>query len=281
MQKLVKNWIFTLVVCILLTLFAVLLVIDNLGLIGERYIAYTVIHVLTAVALIIYIILALFPQVPRYKNNSGRLFLLAEIAILLLTAVVQIGVELFRDFPVLSDLQVWSVLALAVWLRVTVLTVRAYMLQGIVPAVPLVAEAAPEAPQAAPEAATAASDSATATEPATAENTPVRVPLWRVCLYLLLGAISVWQIVTPLVKDKDFVFGLAAATAVFATIFAVFTVQNQKVWRAAHPKKVKTPAPAVAETAVVPVEDTPAEVVSADAVPASEPVKETADAAET
>lgn len=281
MQKLVKNWIFTLVVCILLALFAVLLVIDNLGLIGERYIAYTVIHVLTAVALIIYIILALFPQVPRYKNNSGRLFLLAEIAILLLTAVVQIGVELFRDFPVLSNLQVWSVLALAVWLRVTVLTVRAYMLQGIVPAVPLVAEAAPEAPQAAPEAATAASDSATATEPATAENTPVRVPLWRVCLYLLLGAISVWQIVTPLVKDKDFVFGLAAATAVFATIFAVFTVQNQKVWRAAHPKKVKTPAPAVAETAVVPVEDTPAEVVSADAVPASESVKETTDAAET
>ena len=264
MQKLVKNWIFTLIVCILLAMFAVLLVIDNMGLIGERYFAHSVIHVLTAVALVIYIVLALCPQVPRYKNNSGRFFLLAEIAILLITAVAQVGVELVSNIPLLSKLQVWSVLALAVWLRVTVLTVRAYMLQGIVPNVPLTAEPVSEAtPAATAENAPAqTTDTVVAEGSVPVENALVRVPLWRVCLYLLLGALAVWQIVTPSVEDKHFVFGLAATTAVFATIFAVFTVQNQKEWRKTHPKKVRSSVPVSEETGLVPVETPAAEPVS-------------------
>lgn len=243
MQRLVKNRIFTLIVCILLTMFAVLLVIDNLGLIGERYIAFHVIHVLTAVALIVYVVLALCPMVPRYKNNSGRIFLLVEIAVLLVTAVAQIGVELFRDLPILSDLQVWAVLGLAVWLRATVLTIRAYLLQGAVPAVPLVAEAEVKEPSATPV--------------APAEPAEGAAPLWRVCLYLLLSAVGVWQIARP-VDDKYFIYGLIGATAVFATIFAVFTVQNQRVWREAHPKKVKTPEPVVPVTENDPAQNLPA-----------------------
>ena len=244
MQKLVKNWIFTLIVCILLAMFAVLLVIDNLGLLGERYVAYSVLHVLTAVALAVYVVLALCPMVPRYKNGSGRLFLLIEIAVLLVTVVSQIGVEFFRDLPLLSDLPVCSVLGLALWLRASVLTLRAYLLQGIAANVPLVAEQT-DAP---------------------APADPVRVPLWRVCLYILLGAVGVWQMVSPLIKDKHIVYGIAAAAAVFATIFAVLTVQNQKEWRKTHPKPVKQPVPvpvAAEDQAVVPVEaPAPAEVVA-------------------
>ena len=70
MQKLMRNWIFTLVVCILLAMFAVLLLLDNLGVTGEKYIAYQVIHVMTAVALAIYVILALCPMVPRERGAA-------------------------------------------------------------------------------------------------------------------------------------------------------------------------------------------------------------------
>ena len=253
MQKLVKNWIFTLIVCILLAMFAVLLVIDNLGLLGERYVAYSVLHVLTAVALAVYVVLALCPMVPRYKNGSGRLFLLIEIAVLLVTVVSQIGVEFFRDLPLLSDLPVCSVLGLALWLRASVLTLRAYLLQGIAANVPLVAEQT-DAP---------------------APAAPVRVPLWRVCLYILLGAVGVWQMVSPLIKDKHIVYGIAAAAAVFATIFAVLTVQNQKEWRKTHPKPVKLPVPVAAEDqAVVPVEAPAEEGAPAPAAEVVAPVAE-------
>lgn len=263
MQKLVKNWIFTLIVCILLAMFAVLLVIDNLGLLGERYIAHSVIHVLTAVALAIYVILALCPMVPRYKNGSGRIFLLIEIAVLSLTVVSQIGVELFRNLPLLGDLSVWSVLGLAVWLRASVLTIRAYLLQGIAPTLPVATENGENKQQ--------------TQEQATAAPTLVRVPLWRVCLYILIGAVGIWQMAAPKVSDKFFVYGIAAASAVFASIFAVLTVQNQKEWRKTHPKKVKAPVAApVAEEDAAPAADPLAAPVPAEAAATAEAAPATA-----
>ena len=220
MQKIMKNWIFTLIACILLVMFAVLLLLDNLGVLGERYIAYHFIHILTAVALAVYVILALCPMVPRYKGGSGRTFLLAEIAILAVTVVSQIGVAFFGDIPWLSDLEVCSVLGLALWLRTFVLIVRAYLLQGM---------PAPEA---------------TEKETDASVKPFARVPLWRLCVYILCASVGVWQMVQPTIRDKHFIYCIAAVTAVFATIFAVLTVQNQKEWRKTHPKKVKVNAPA-------------------------------------
>ncbi len=223
MQKIMKNWIFTLIACILLVMFAVLLLLDNLGVLGERYIARRFIHILTAVALAVYVILALCPMVPRYKGGSGRAFLLAEIAILAVTVVSQIGVSFFGDIPWLSDLEVCSVLGLALWLRAFVLIVRAYLLQGM------------------PAPATTEAEADASVKPL------ARVPLWRLCVYILCVAVGVWQMVRPTIHDEHFIYCIAAVTAVFATIFAVLTVQNQKEWRKTHPKKVKAPAELPAE----------------------------------
>ena len=227
MQRIMKNWIFTMVTCILLAILAVLMFLDGAG-IGDLYIGRQIIHVLTAVSLLIYIILALCPLVPKYHTRSGRTFLIGEIVILTVTAVAQIGVEMF-NVPVLSKLEVCSVLGLAVWLRSSVMIVRAYLVQGIVKPAEQVADAA--------EVAEPVSEQAEE-QPKKKKKTLralVRTPLWRLCTYILMGAIGVWQMVRPLIEDRYFVFAIAAAAAIFAVIFAVFTVQNHK----ALPKKPK------------------------------------------
>ena len=52
MQKLMKNWIFTLIVCILLSILSVLMFLDGVG-VGDVHIGYRIIHVLTAVVLLL------------------------------------------------------------------------------------------------------------------------------------------------------------------------------------------------------------------------------------
>lgn len=246
MQKLMKNWIFTLVTCILLTILSVLMFLDGAG-VGDLFIGQKIIHVLTAVALAVYVILALCPMVPKYHTRSGRSFLLAEIVILTVTVIAQIGVELFRDIPWLSDLAVCSVLGLAIWLRSFVLIVRAYLLQGITPA--------------------------KANKEGTKKNARhlSRTPLWRLCLYIIMGSFGVSQMVKPLVKDQWFVFCIATAAAVFAIIFAIFTVENHKACpkKPAKKKKPETVADAANEiVAALPGGN-------AAPVPATEPAPDT------
>lgn len=246
MQKLMKNWIFTLITCILLAILSVLMFLDGAG-VGDLFIGQRIIHVLTAVALAIYVILALCPMVPKYHTRSGRSFLLAEIAILAVTVIAQIGVELFSNIPWLSDLAVCSVLGLALWLRSFVLIVRAYLLQSIVPT----------------------AEASEGKEDAKKDARPlVRTPLWRLCLYIVMGAIGVSQMVKPLIKDQWFVFCIAAAAAVFAIIFGFFTVQNHKA-RPKKPAKEKQP-----ETVAEAASEIVAALPEGDAAPA--PVAEAA-----
>lgn len=214
-----KNWIFTLVTCILLTMFGVLLVLDNLGLTGERYIAAHFIRALAATGLVVYVVLALCPMVPKYKNGTGRTFLLGEIVILLVTATAQLGVMAF-DIPFISEQEVFSVLAFAVWLRTFVLIVRAYLVQGKIDTISNNEKAAEEE-----------NDEKDENKKKTAVLSVT--PLWKFCAYLVLGAIGVWQMVDPLIKTSAMVYCIAAASGVFAIIFAVFTVQNHQ----ARPKK--------------------------------------------
>ena len=223
MQKLMKNWIFTLITCILLAILSVLMFLDGAG-VGDLFIGRRIIHVLTAVALAIYVVLALCPMVPKYHNGTGRIFLLCEIAILAFTVVTQIGVEMFSNIPWLSDLAVCSVLGLALWLRAFVLIVHSYLVLGIVSG--------------------GGQEKAEGEEKKTAPAF-VRTPLWKLCGYVLMSSVGVWQMARPLIEDRFFVFCIAAAAGVFAVIFGVFTAQNHK----ARPKKEKKQPETVAEAA--------------------------------
>ena len=263
MQRIMKNWIFTLITCMLLAILAVLMLLDGLG-VGDLYIGRRIIHVLTAVSLLIYVVLALCPLIPKYHTRSGRTFLIGEIVVLAVTAVAQIGVEMF-NMPVLSKLEVCSVLGLAVWLRSSVMIVRAYLVQGIVK--PVAQDA----------------DAEGAAEPAGEQVTGkkktlralVRTPLWRLCTYIIMGAIGVWQMVRPLIEDRYFVFAIAGAAAIFAVIFAVFTAQNHKAAPKKPKKEKKATAPKVASELPIepvavlplpaPVEEQPAAEEAAEA----------------
>jgi hypothetical protein len=236
MQRIMKNWIFTLVTCILLTILSVLMFLDGAG-VGDLYIGRGIIHMLTAVSLLIYVVLALCPLVPKYHTRSGRTFLIGEIVILTVTAVAQVGIEVFNNIPVLSKLAVCSVLGLAVWLRSSVMIVRAYLVQGIVKPTEQ-ADGAKEDQLAGEQA-----EETQQKKKKKTLRTLVRTPLWRLCTYILMGAIGVWQMVRPLIEDRYFVFAIAAVAGVFAIIFAVFTVQNHKALPPKPKKEKKAPAP--------------------------------------
>jgi hypothetical protein len=84
-----------------------------------------------------------------------------------------------------------------------------------------------------------------------------QVPLWLFCIYILLGAVGVWQIVDPLIENRYFSFVIAGIALVFAVIFGVFTAQNRKALPK-KPKKEKTPK---GEDAVAPVAELPVPAV--------------------
>ena len=197
MQKLIKNWIFTLITCILLTILAVLMFLDGFD-IGGLHIGERLIHLAAGIALILYVVFALFPLSWRYKGTL-RFFVIGEIAILLLTAVAHICVEWFT-VPLVSALQVCSVLGLAIWLRGAVETVHAYI------------SAAEEQP-------------------------PKRVPLWKLLAYILLSAVGVWQLIAPTISDRTFIFVIGTAAGVMAILFAVLTASNRKAGEAERKAK--------------------------------------------
>lgn len=188
MQKLMKNWIFTLITCILLTVLAVLMFLDGFE-IGGLHIGARLIHLIAAIALSLYVIFALFPLSVRYKGTL-RIFVLVEIVLLSLTAVAHLCMEWFM-IPLLSSLEVCSVLGFALWLRGVVETVHAYL---------SAADADPKK----------------------------RIPLWKLLAYILLCAVGVWQLIAPSVSDRAFIFVIAVAATVMAGIFAWMTASNRK-----------------------------------------------------
>ena len=97
MQKLMKNWIFTLITCILLTVLAVLMFLDGFD-VGGLHIGARLIHLVAAIALVLYVIFALFPLSVRYKGTL-RAFAIGEIVLLSLTAVAHICMEWFTRTP--------------------------------------------------------------------------------------------------------------------------------------------------------------------------------------
>lgn len=125
MEKLMKNWIFTLVICILLSILAVLMILGALNVLS---LAKDLLHLLAAVILVLYTVFAVIPMLPRYRGTA-RVFLIGEIAVLLLTAVAQASMQAF-EIPVLSRLAIFSVFGLALWLRGAVATIHAYLMQG-------------------------------------------------------------------------------------------------------------------------------------------------------
>lgn len=208
MQKLMKKWVFTLVVCILLAVLAVLMFLSGFK-VGKLNIGGDILHIVAAVALILYVFFALFPQMWRYRGALQG-FAIGEVVILLLTAVAHIFMG-YVTIPLISSLEICSVLGLALWLRGVVETVHAYLSN-----------------------AKDASD-------------PKRIPLWQLLLYILLSAFGVWQLVSPLLPDKFFVFAIGTASAVIAVIFGIYTVNNRKDTAAERKAKKEAKAKKQAE----------------------------------
>lgn len=196
MEKLMKNWIFTMVVCILVTLLAVVMLLGALEVKNFTF-ARDILHLLAAVVLLMYVIFALFPLVARYRGTL-QVFEIGEVALLLLTVVGQTCQQWF-DVPVLSRLAVCSVFGLAFWARGVVEIVHAYLTHGT--------------------------------------ESKKKIPLWGLCLYILLCAFGIWQVAKPSIQDKYFLWCIFAVSVVVAGIFAYATIQNRK--KTPHKPKTK------------------------------------------
>ena len=226
MQKLMKNWIFTMTTCILLSVLAVLMLLGAFEVKGFT-LAKDILHLLVAVVLSIYIVFTLFPVLWRYRGVP-RLFVLLEIAILILTVVALVFAQV--NVPFFSSLQVCSVVGLAIWLRGAVEIVRAYVLKG--------------------------------TEGAK------KMPLWALCLLILLSAFGVWQMAAPTIQDKHFLFVIAAVAIVMAFIFGFVTAENRK--RGGKGKRAKGKGTKKAAKGDTPALDSP----KAPALPAAKETSE-------
>lgn len=206
MQKLFKNWIFTLITCILLSMLAVVMFLGALDLKGFT-LANDILHLLVAVALVLYLIFAVFPLFVRYRGASLA-FLAGEVALLVLVIVGQTCTQ-FVDVPLFADMPVCSVLGITLWLRGVVEMIHAFLvrrLEGV-----------------------------------------KQLPLWGFCLYMALASLGIWQVASPTVPDKYFLFVIGTVAAVVATIFGVFTAQNRR----ALPPRAKKQKPQEAPTAPV------------------------------
>ena len=127
MQKLMKNWIFTLITCILLAVLTTIMLLGAFELKGFT-LARDILHLLVAVVLALYVIFALFPMLVRYRGVP-QIFVGVEIALLILTMIALVFAQI--NMPFFSTLQVCSVVGLVLWLRGSVEVVHAYVLQGI------------------------------------------------------------------------------------------------------------------------------------------------------
>ena len=124
MQKIMKNWIFTLVMGIVLLLLATLMLLDGFG-VADRFWTVEIIHEITAVFVACYVVLVLCPMIPRYTKNA-RFFALGEIAILLLV-VVGIFFNSVSRIRWIEALVLCSVVGLVIWLRSVVELIRSYL----------------------------------------------------------------------------------------------------------------------------------------------------------
>lgn len=197
MQKLMKNLIFTAVSCVLLVALAVVLFLDGFDVGGMRM-ADRMLHLFAAVALVIYTVFALFPLVGRY-NGLLRGFVLGEIAILLVMALLQICME-WVVVPIAFLTRPCVLLGLVLWLRATVEILHAYLC-------------------------------------AANKESEARVPLWKLLFYMLLSALGVWQMAKPLISDKSFVFAIGTVAGVMGVLFAAMTVSNYRATAPARAAK--------------------------------------------
>lgn len=126
MQKLIKNWIFTLIVCILLAVLTTVMLLGAFEVKGFT-LAHEILHILMAVIVGVYTVFAIFPLVVRYRGII-RVFVCVEILILMLAIVALACAQV--DVPFFSTLQVCSVVGLAIWARGAVEIIHAYLLQG-------------------------------------------------------------------------------------------------------------------------------------------------------
>lgn len=127
MQKLMKNWIFTLTTAIVLALLALLMILDGAG-VADRFFTQSIIHEITAVFIIFYIVLVLGPMIPRYQRLV-RYFALAEIALLALV-VLGVFVNMIGDIRWIEKWVLCSVVGFAIWLRSAVEMINAYLRTG-------------------------------------------------------------------------------------------------------------------------------------------------------
>ncbi len=260
MQKLMKNWIFTMVVCILLAILAVLMFLSGFD-VGGMHIGQSIIHMVTAIALVIYTVFAICPLVARYRGALQG-FVIGEAIILFATAIAHLCMEWFA-LPLLSDLAVCSVLGLALWLRGAVQTVHVYL------------SVAPQKADAKKE----QKEEQKAQKP---------LPLWQLLCYILLSAVGVWQIAKPTIKDNVFVFVIGTVSLVIAAIFGYSTVINRRATadvRAVKKaqkaeKKAALAALKAAEPAAEPATEKAAEPAEKAAEPAAEPAEKAAEPAE-
>ncbi len=195
MQKLMKNWIFTMIVCILLTLLTAVMLLGAFEVKGFT-LAQDILHLLVAVMLAIYMIFTLFPLIARYRGVM-RVFVGVEIMLLILTVVALVFAQINMSF--FSSLQVCSVVGLAIWLRGAVEIVHAYTLQS-------------------------------------SENKK-KMPLWALCLYILLCSLGVWQMAKPTVSDKHFLFVIGAFSLGTVVIFGYATAQNRRAFSGKKKKR--------------------------------------------
>ena len=188
MQKIIKNWIFTLVMTIVLALLAILMFLDGVG-VADRFWTQSVIHEITAVFVACYVVLVLCPMIPGYQKQA-RYFALGEIAILILT-VVGIFFNSVSEIRFIEKMVLCSVVGLVIWLRSVVETVDAFL------------------------------KSADSTE-----DKPL--PLWRLCLYILLAALGVWQMASPAIANRYLIFPISILTLLIAAGFCIATIRNRK-----------------------------------------------------
>jgi Na+-transporting methylmalonyl-CoA/oxaloacetate decarboxylase gamma subunit len=207
MQKLMKNWVFTLIVCILLAALAILMFLSGFK-VGGLKIGNNILKIVAAAALTIYTVLAIAPLAVRYRGALQG-FAIGECAILLVTALALVIINFGTSIPLLSNLDIFSVVGLALWLRGVVETVHAYLSMA-------------------------------------SSDKEKRLPLWRLLLYILMSAVGVWQLVSPILPDKTFVFVVAGVATVMAVIFACATYVNRRagaeVRRAKKAEKAKKKA---------------------------------------
>ena len=221
MRKVMKNWIFTLVVCILLAALATVLFLDVNGIFAEQYIAVQYINFLTAAVLLIYVAIGVIPMFTYYRGRN-IFFLIVEILVMATMIFALVGVEWFEWIPVIPPC---SAVGFAIWIRSSVLIVRAYLQQDPPPVEsrPMLRAADEEDPE------------VIAKMRAREKRITARTPLWMLCAMILLSAVGVWQMAAPILNELVFAWVIAIMISVVTIVFVVLTVQNFR----ARPRKVK------------------------------------------